>query len=260
MRLQTETGEYLEIAVAQSSAPRTARPLDVDPRFRDTAAESKGRGPTLFSQKEPRVKVYRGSVETLVASSQAGFLLSQGFTASPTSVAPPITFLCGVETLEGEICHKMLRTDRDRINHIRITHSDVAPWILSEEDMLKSKGKVVFNGRGAVSTNSDPRVTALEAKVDELLKLLGKSAAPEIAKEIAADLTTELDLLRAGAEEFMTEGVEEVVPIKVKHPRVAPPDDQPRHTCTSLGRFGRHVDGCPACEFRKARREALAEV
>lgn len=248
MRLQTDTGEWMEIAVTQSTAPTKSTPLNVDPRFRDTSAEAKGRGATFRNQKEPRVKVYRGSVETLVASSQAGFLISQGFTASPTAVAPPVTFLCGVETLEGTVCQKMLRSDRDRINHIRITHSDVAPWILSEEDMLKARGKVILGGR--VNAAPDPRVTALEAKVDELIRALHASAAPTIATTVAEDLMSELEVLKAGAEEFMEEGVDEDVEAIAPEPiRLIYPSD---HTCKPKGRFGKIVDGCPACEYKKA--------
>ena len=243
MRLQTDSGTWMEIAVAPSTTAKvTETRIDVDPRFRDAGAEAKGRGASFRNAKEPRVKVYRGYHETLVASSQAGFLLSQGFTASPTKEAPPTDFVCGVDTDDGGVCAKRLQSDRHRINHIRTAHADTAPWILSEEDMLKSRGKVLLGG-GRISGTNDPRVAVLEAKVNELLKLLNKSAPPEVAQSIAEDLNTELDVIDTGADEFMEEDVEEAPPVYT----AASP-----HTCKPKGRFGRIIDGCPACEFKKS--------
>ena len=249
MRLQSEDGTWMEIAVVQSNAPMKSTPLDVDSRFRDPAADAKGRGATFRSQKEPRVKVYRGSVETLVASSQAGFLLSQGFTASPTATTPPPSVPCGVDTLDGGVCGKVLVNERERINHIRISHGDVAPWLLSDEDMLKARGKVILGGRASAAP--DPRVSALEAKVDELIRALNKSAAPSIATTIVEDLKSELDVLKAGADEFMKEGVEEEV-------AATPPVTMSAngHTCKLRGRFGKITDGCPACEVKKNANES----
>ena len=255
-RLQTDDGKWMEIAITQSEAPMREQLLDVDSRFRDTTAEARGRPAKIINQREPRVKVYRGSVESLVAASQAGYLLSRGFTASPTSVGPPVATVCGVETLEGEICKKKLRSERDRINHIRITHADIAPYIISDEDMLRARGKVVMSGRGGVAGSpptADPRVAVLEAQVAELLALVKKSAGGQVAEAIGADLKEELrDTVDPIAEEFMHEGEEE----EFEEPIVLTSYDPSAHTCKNKGRFGAYTPGCPACEFKRKMKES----
>lgn len=241
-KFTTDSGESIDISVVMSQADTRERPLDVDPRYRDRNAESKGRGAKVINQREPRVKVYRGNSESIIPVSQAGFMLSQGFTAEPTKPPTPLPFICGVETLEGTICEKALRTDRDRVNHIRAAHGDLAPWILSEEDMMKARGKVVIP---RASYGEDPRVAVLEGKVNELLELLRKTNTP-VAQTIAAELVEDLQVAETGAAEFMNEDNE--VPDNV----VELVDfSTPIHTCKPRGRFGKIIDGCPACEVKK---------
>ena len=243
-RFTTDSGETVDISINASQANTRERPLDVDPRFRDHNAEARGRGAKVLNQREARVKVYRGNSMSSVPVSQAAFMLGQGFTSEPTKPPTPLPFICGVETLEGGICQKALRTDRDRVNHIRAAHGDVAPWILSDEDMLKARGKVVIP---RASYGEDPRVAVLEGKVNELLELLRKANTP-VAQTIAAELIEDLQVAETGADEFADEFTD------------TPATDNgvelvdfatPVHTCKPRGRFGKIIDGCPACEVKK---------
>ena len=178
-RLQTEAGQWIDIAVvAVADGNDRSGVLDIESRYRDRIAEAHNRPARSISIKEKRVWLYQGYQPSLVPISQANYLMSQGFTAAPTKEAPAVDVACGIETFEGDPCHKMLRTQRDRVQHIRTVHADIAPWVLTPEDLARAGGKIIYN-RTAGST--DPRVTALELKVDAVLEQLQRSSSPSMS-------------------------------------------------------------------------------
>lgn len=254
-RIMTEDGRAIEMTIAQSQEAVKLTPLEIDARYRDSAAESRGRPAQRIGQKEQRAILYRGETPSLVPMSQVPFLLKQGFTPEPTMAKTPLLHACGIQMFDGTPCEKMLRTERDRVNHIRTAHGDVAPWVLSDIDIARARGKVILNQ--PTGSAEDPRVAVLEAQVAELMSLLKRSGSP-VADEIASDLQTQLQVAEAGADEFMEEDnvpvsteptfsipVPEVTDVKM------PPPNEPFHTCRPKGRFGKIIDGCPACELKK---------
>ena len=245
-RVQTDTGAWIDISIIKPiQAVEESGRLDIDSRYVDPLAVSKGRPARKVGQREPRVKLYQGYKESTVPLSQVAHLLDQGFTVEPTRPTPPLKFACGVELLDSGNCHKMFLTERDRVQHIRRVHEDVAPWVLSEEDITRSQGKVVMS---RASYMPDPRVGVLESKVKELIELLQKTAPAALAESIVDELETDLGVAETGAEEFM-EIEDNIVPLKF------PTAEKPVHNCKHKGAFGKYADGCPACDIKRAARK-----
>src|SRR3990167_9892005 len=184
-KVKTEAGSEVIVNVAERAAARRQEAIDVPDQYRDRASEAKGRLPFMQSGK-PRVYMYRGYTESLVPEDRIGWFLKQGFTTAPTQATPKTDVVCGIFLSElGRPCDKHLQSHVWRLHHIREAHSELAPWVLTDEDHKRIRGDMgLSNSSTSVDYDQVQRVAELEAKLDSVLALLEKGNEKEAIDEL----------------------------------------------------------------------------
>jgi hypothetical protein len=248
--VQTEDGQTITMSVARQAPGEGIREeMTLDSKYQGVEGDS-GRKPTVFNSKAKMIKMYRGYVESRVPRQLLGWMLDHGFTIEPTAVAPPLNFPCGVMLQEtGKPCPKRLLDLRYRIRHIAKAHEDIADWVLTPAEKRMLAGDMSVSA--PTVSPDDERMKALEAQVEKLTALLERDKDPrvrEAAEEITQNIITGMDVVSAGAGEFLDED---------NVPATADSIDSSGHliSCKYHGRFGKYGEGCPKCAEILAKKE-----
>ena len=216
MEVMTEDGRRVQIAEAQASVEEVR---DISP-----ALAPDGSGKATFKGKRAEMCIMYspdpGYIPSKVPLAHAHVYLARGFTVKPTAEAPEVNIVCGVKSGNGKVCVKKFREERYRLAHIRAYHSDIAPWILTDEEKRKLKGEL------GVPT---PVVAGSSAEVDSL-------------RQQVAELTS---LVKAG--------IGKPAEKKSRFVRNHTPHAD---SCTTKARFNTYTDGCPRCEELKGGKES----